>query len=401
MPDDTRALPRPKVEARRAAPEADSHPRSAWRPQPEPPGKRSRRGLLRWGLFLLLPLALIVGFYFYAEGGAWMTTNDAYIQADRVGLSTDVSGMVKSVAVTDNQEVKAGQVLVRLDPEPFRLKLEEAGTQLRIARDTINALKANYKNLQAQIAEAAAKVPFDRRQYERAQILVQHQAAAQTTLEQAQVNFATSQQKVAALRAQLQEVAANLSGKPAAPLADYPQYRKALAARDDAARELRDSVIRAPYAGRVTNVPQLQPGMSLPASTTAFYLVSADHLWVEAQPKETALTYVRPGQKATITVDTYPGRKWHGEVASIAPASQSEFSLLPAENTSGNWVKVVQRIPMRVRIDTSDRAMPPLRAGMSAEVSVYTGHQRGMPQFLAALFGGGGNNGKTAGRGAG
>jgi membrane fusion protein (multidrug efflux system) len=130
--------------------------------------------------------------------------------------------------------------------------------------------------------------------------------------------------------------------------------------------------------------------MYLPASTTAFYLVDTDRVWVEAQPKETELTYVRAGEPATITVDTYPGREWHGTVASLGPAAQSEFSLLPAQNTSGNWVKVVQRIPMRVHIDTSDKNMPPLRAGMSAEVSVYTGHKRGLPHFLTALFGGGG-----------
>jgi membrane fusion protein (multidrug efflux system) len=135
----------------------------------------------------------------------------------------------------------------------------------------------------------------------------------------------------------------------------------------------------------VTNVPQLEPGMYLTAGTTAFYLVDADHPWVEAQPKETGLTYVRPGQSATVTIDTYPGRNWHGSVASIGPASQSQFSLLPAENTSGNWVKVVQRIPLRVKIDISDKTKPPLRSGMSAEVSVYTGHERDL-SFLTSLF---------------
>src|SRR5437588_5467128 len=125
--------------------------------------------------------------------------------------------------------------------------------------------------------------------------------------------------------------------------------------------------------------------MYLTASTTAFYLVDTDHVWVEAEPKETELTYVRPGEPATITIDTYPGRTWHGTVASLGPAAKSRFSLLPAENTSGNWVKIVQRIPMRVRIDTSDKNMPTLRSGMSAEVSVYTGHKRGL-SFLTSLL---------------
>ena len=131
----------------------------------------------------------------------------------------------------------------------------------------------------------------------------------------------------------------------------------------------------------------IAPGKYLPASTTAFYLVATDHVWVDANPKETELTNVRPGQPVTVTVDTYPDVEWHGTVESISPAAAQEFSLLPAQNTSGNWVKVVQRVPMRVRVDTSDKNLPPLRAGMSVEVDVDTGHARGLPHFLAALLG--------------
>ena len=130
-----------------------------------------------------------------------------------------------------------------------------------------------------------------------------------------------------------------------------------------------------------------RPASTSPASTTAFYLVDTDHVWVDANPKETELTYVRPGQPVTVTVDTYPDAEWHGIVESISPAAAQEFSLLPAQNTSGNWVKVVQRIPMRVRVDTNDKNLPPLRAGMSVEVDVDTGHARGLPHFLTALFG--------------
>jgi membrane fusion protein, multidrug efflux system len=137
----------------------------------------------------------------------------------------------------------------------------------------------------------------------------------------------------------------------------------------------------------VTDVPSIAPGKYLAASTTAFYLVATDHVWVDANPKETELTYVRPGQLVTVTVDTYPDGRWKGTVQSISPAAAQEFTLLPAQNSSGNWVKIVQRIPMRVRLDTSDRTLPPLRAGMSVEVNVDTGHARGVPHFLSALFG--------------
>jgi membrane fusion protein (multidrug efflux system) len=366
-------------------------------PKPSaPPAEQSppsRRRWLRWALFLVVPIALVVGAYFYFEGGAYMTTDDAYVEADKVGLSTDVSGMVKSVDVKDNQHVAAGQVLFRLDPLPFQLKLEQAQAQLGVVRDNLNALKANYQNVQAQITHAEDQIAFNQRQYERQAILARQQFAAQTTVDQMRLNLQSSEQSMTSLKAQLAGIVANLDGNPDIAVEQYPEYRQALAARNEDARELRDSVVRAPFPGTVTNVPQLRPGMYLQASTTGFYLVDTDRVWVEAQPKETELTYVRPGQPATVTVDTYPGRAWHGKVASLGPAAQSEFSLLPAENTSGNWVKVVQRIPLRVEIDqTAQTGTPPLRAGMSVEVSVDTGHKRGLPHFLTALLGGGGRS---------
>ena len=361
--------------------------------EPEPQKTRGRRWL-RWVLFLLLPIVLIVGAYFYFEGGEYMSTNDAYIQADQVGLSTDVSGMVKSVDVKDNQQVKQGDVLFQLDPQPFQLKLNQAEAQLGVVRDNFNALKQNYQSIKAQIDQAQAQVWFNQRQYERQAILEKKGFAAKATLDQARVNLQNAEQSLASLQHQLAGIVANLGGKPDIPLDQYPEYRQALAARNEAARELRDTVVRAPFSGTVTNVPALRPGMYLPASTTGFYLVDTNRVWVQAQPKETELTYVRPGEPATVTVDSYPGRTWHGKVQSIGPAAQSQFSLLPAQNTSGNWVKVVQRIPMRVSIDQNSRKQnPPLRSGMSAEVSVYTGHKRGLPHFLTALFGGNQNSG--------
>jgi membrane fusion protein (multidrug efflux system) len=382
-----------------APPEARTAPARQWQrpadrsPAPEPTTaqkepKSPRRRWLRWALFLLLPIVLIVGAYFYFEGGAYMSTDDAYVEADKVGLSTDVSGLVKSIEVKDNQHVTAGQPLFRLDPLPFQLKLDQAQAQLGVIRDNLNALKANYQNMQAQIVQAQDQVTYNQRQYMRQLTLARDQFAPQTAVDQAWINLRTSQQTLASDKAQLAAVIANLDGNPNIPIEQHPQYRQALAQRDEAVRELRDTVVGAPYDGTVTNVPSLEPGMYLPASTTGFYLVDTDRVWIEAQPKETKLTYVRPGQPATVTVDTYPGREWHGTVESIGPASQSEFSLLPAENTSGNWVKVVQRIPLRVRMDLADKRTPPLRAGMSVEVSVYTGQKRGLPHFLIALFGG-------------
>jgi len=373
--------------ARRAVPQEEWELPTERSPAPEEPPRSSRRRQLRWALFLLLPLLLIVGAYFYFERGAYMSTDDAYIKADKVGLSTDVSGMVEGIDVRDNQQVTAGQALFRLDPLPFQLKLDQAQSQLGVVRDNLNALKANYQNVQAQIKQAEDQIAFNQLQYQRQETLARQQFAPQTALDQARLTWQSSQQTLASDKAQLASIVANLDGNPDIPIEQHRQYRQALAQRDEAARELRDTVVRAPYNGTVTNVPSLEPGMYLPASTAAFNLVDTDRVWVEAQPKETELTDVRPDEPATITVDTYPGREWRGTVASIGPAAQSEFSLLPAQNTSGNWVKVVQRIPLRVQIDTTDKSMPPLRAGMSVEVSVYTGHKRGLPHFLTALFG--------------
>jgi membrane fusion protein, multidrug efflux system len=373
--------------ARRAVPREERDLPAERSPAPEAPSRSSHRRWLRWALFLLLPMVLIIVGYLYFEGGAYMSTDDAYVQADRVGLSTDVSGMVQSIEVKDNEDVVGGQVLFRLDPLPFQLKLDQAQAQLGVVRDNLNALKANYQNVQAQIKHAEDQIAFNQLQYQRQSVLARQQFAAQTTLDQARLNLQTSQESLVSLKAQLAGILANLDGNPDIPVEQYPEYRQALAARNEAAQELRDTVVRAPYPGTVTHVPSLELGMYLPASTTGFYLVDTDRVWVAAQPKETELTYVRPGQPATITVDTYPARTWHGTVASIGPAAESEFSLLPAENTSGNWVKVVQRIPLRVQIDTAQKGMPSLRAGMSVEVTVDTGHKRGLPHFLTALLG--------------
>ena len=348
------------------------------------PKGRSRRNL-RWALFLLLPIVLIVGGYLYVTGGTSMYTDDAYVDADQVGLSTDVSGLVQRVDVRENQHVTPGQVLFRLYAEPFQYKLDQAQAQLGVVRENLNELKANYRNIQAQIVQADDQVAYYRLQYERQAILVKEGFAAKATFDQWWVNLQNAEQSLASLKAQSAGTVAQLDGNPDIPIEQYPQYRQAVAQRDQAAWELQHTVVRAPFAGVVTNVPQLEPGMYLTASTTAFYLVDTDYVWVEAEPKETELAYVRPGEPATVTIDTYPGRTWHGTVASLGPAAKSRFSLLPAENTSGNWVKVVQRIPLRVRIDTSDKNMPPLRSGMSAEVSVYTGHERGF-SFLTSLL---------------
>ncbi|MBO0758177.1 MAG: HlyD family secretion protein, partial [Bradyrhizobiaceae bacterium] len=345
----------------------------------------SKRSLRRPLLFALLPAALLVAGYIYVTGGTVMSTDNAYVQSDIVGVSTDVSGIVREVDVQDNQKVAAGDVLFKLDDLPFRLALERAEAQLGNTRNDLLALQANYRNMQAQIEQAKTDIDYYNVNFKRQQGLAALNSASQVNLDDARHAFQVAQQKLASLNQQLAGIAANLNGHPDAPIEDHPRYKDALAARDEAARQLAHASVRAPFAGIVTNVPALQPGQYLAAAATAFNIVSTDHVWVQASPKETELTYVKPGQKATVYVDTYPGQQWAGTVESISPASASSFSLLPAENSSGNWVKVVQRIPMRVRVD-NEPGKPALRVGMSVELDIDTGHARGLPHFLTMLF---------------
>lgn len=280
-------------------------------------------------------------------GGAVMSTDNAYVQADMVGLSTDVSGIVREVSVHDNQKVAKGDVLFKLDDLQFRLALERAEAQIGNTRNDLVALQTSYRNMQAQVDQAQKDVDFNMVNFKRQEQLLANNFTPKATFDAARNTLQGSQQKLASLNAQLAGIAANLNGNPDAPVDEHPRYKDAVAARDEAARQLAHTIVRAPFAGIVTNVPSLQPGQYLAAAATAFNIVSTDHIWVQASPKETELTYVRPGQKVTVEVDTFPGQRWAGTVEGISPASASSFSLLPAENTSGNWVKVVQRIPMR------------------------------------------------------
>ena len=374
---------------------------------PKPAVERVRREKRRVGsrqrlrkvLFALLPLVLIAGGYWYVTGGRMMSTDDAYVEADKVGVSTDVSGIVQNVDVSENQHVTAGQVLYRLDPRQFQIALDNARANLAQTVLGIEAMKKDYARMLSDIDAQQAQVKLDRITDERDAALLKTNAVSKAVYDQAHFTLRADQGKLASLEQQAQVQLARLGGSVDLPVAEHPQYQQAKARVDEAQRQLDHTVVRASFAGIVTNVPSIAPGKYLAASTTAFYLVATDHVWVDANPKETELTHVRPGQPVTVTVDTYPNREWHGTVESISPAAAQEFQLLPAQNTSGNWVKVVQRIPVRVRVDTSGDAgdgksaaadgkdRPPLRAGMSVEVSVDTGHARGLPHFVTAVMG--------------
>lgn len=377
----TEAPPRPISPAVAPKPAAEKAPA-----RNEKTPHTSRRRWTRWALFMLAPVALLAGAHWYVTGGQIVSSDDAYVNAEKVGVSTDVSGIVSEVDVTDNQHVAAGQLLYRLDPRQFQIALNNAKANLAQTALTLESMKVDYKRMLSDVAAQQAQVTLDQTNYNRYLMLIKSGTVSNSAYDQALYALQADQSKLVSLRQQAQAELAKLNGDPNAPTTSLPQYLQAQAQVDEAQRELDHTIVRASFSGTVTDVPAIAPGRYLSASTTAFYLVDTDHVWVDATPKETELTYVRPGQPVTVTVDTYPNAVWHGTVQSISPAAAQEFALLPAENTSGNWVKVVQRVPMRVRIDTSDKTLPPLAAGMSVEVDVDTGHARGLPHFVTSML---------------
>jgi len=338
--------------------------------------------MLRYSLFALGAIVLLVGgLLYWLSGGRYVETDDAYVQANVLTVSTDVSGIVDQIPVHEGEHVTKGQVLFRLDPLKFQIALDNARANLAQTVLNLDSLVADYAHAQRQVAAQQAMVHEDQTTYDRYAMLVKQGGITQLQFDDARYKLEADQASLGADNAQVQSALARLGGRADIPVTDMPAYKQAQAQLAEAERESRHATVRAPFNGMVTQVNKLQPGQYLPAGTAAFGLVETDDMWVAAEPKETNLTYARRGQSATVTVDTYPGHVWHGTVQSIAPATDQEFSVLPAQNSSGNWVKVVQRVPVRVDIHQGPND-PPLSAGMSVEVSIDTHHRR----TLADLF---------------
>jgi membrane fusion protein, multidrug efflux system len=337
---------------------------------------RSYKNLVRWALMVGGVLAVVIGGgVYWLSSGRWVETDDAYVQADSMTMSTDVSGIVASIPVHEGQAVTKGEILFSLDPLKFQIALDNARANLAQMRLNIEAAKADY---QAALRDTAAKeqqVNADQATFDRYASLVKQRAVTQQETDDARYKLAADQQAVSASQSQARALLAKLDSKPDIAVEDMPSFKQARAQVAEAEREMNHAVVRAPYNGIVTQVNKLQLGMYLGASTAAFGLVSTDHVWVEAEPKETQLTYAKNGDRVDVSFDLYPDRTWTGTVESVAPATDQNFSLLPAQNSSGNWVKVVQRIPVRVRVDMRP-GDPPLRAGMSADIDIDTGHVR-------------------------
>ena len=349
-------------------------------------GRSRLRAVLMLGGVALLAL---VGGASWLRGGRWVSTDNAYVRARKLMVSTDVSGIVASVDVREGERVTAGQILFRLDPRQFEIALRVAQANLEQVRITLQAAQQDYLRLQSDIAAQSAQVGLAQANFERAAALALSNAGTRTAYDQAHFGLEAAQQQMEALRRQSQSALIRLGGQAEAPVETHPQYLAAKAQADEAQRQLDHATVRAPFAGVATAVESLQPGMFLVSQTAALTntgaigLVSTQDLWVDANVKETDLTFARVGDPVDLTIDAYPGQGWRGRIASIAPASGSEFSILPAQNASGNWVKVVQRVPVRIALEPQAGA-PALRAGMSVVADIDTGHRRTISELWSA-----------------
>jgi membrane fusion protein (multidrug efflux system) len=336
-----------------------------------------RRFLMIGGVALVAAVSLA----FYLTGGRYVGTDDAYMHAGQLMVSTDVSGLVKSVDVKEGQHVKAGQVLFRIDPLQFQIALDNTKANLNNTRLTIVSMRDDYQRMLHDIAAQQATVRLDQLTSQRYDTLLKSNSISQMTADQARFAYLNAQNTLASLKETADVQLAKLGGSLVLPIESLPQYRAAQAAVDEQQRQLDHAIVRAPFDGTVTEVDSLQPGtlvisaLSSFSTTSAVGLVADNNTWVEANMKETDLTHVHRGNPVEVTVDTYPDRVWHGWVDSISPATGSAFSVLPAENASGNWVKITQRVTVRIKLNMK-AGDPPLRAGMSTYVTIDTGHRR-------------------------
>jgi len=341
-----------------------------------PSRRRDLRRLLRPILMLGGIVIVIVGsLAYWITGGRVVSIDDAYVRAAKEALSTDVSGIVVDVPVHEGQRVKKGDVLLRLDPTPFQIAVAGAKANVGGIISGLNAMKVDYKRMLRDVDVKQSQVALDQVNADRFASLVQSGGVTRAEYDNARFQLATDKQAVEMLKLTAAVQLARLGGDPEVDVHTMSDYLQAMARLDEAQRQLDHTVIYAPYSGIVTMVDTVQRGMYLAASTAAFGLISTERVWIEANPKETELTYVKPGDPVNVTIDTYPGRAWTCSVESIAPNSGSEFSVLPAQNTSGNWVKVVQRIPVRIHCDRKPDD-PEFRAGMSVIADIDTGHSR-------------------------
>ena len=337
---------------------------------------RIGRKRLRMILLVGLPaLAVVIGLGIYLSGGRYISTDNAYVGAQKVLITPDISGKITHIAVREGQHVNSGDELFTLDREPFALALQQAKAKLDAARSNFNKLKANLKSFDTLADLANKNVDLKKRDTDRKSRLVNSQAGSQADLDTSMAAVVSAQLQAELAVQQRDTALSQLLGDPDLPLERFPEYAQAKAVLDNAQRDFDHTIVRAPMPGTATQVDNIQLGRFVAAGTPVFSVIDDQAPWVEANPKETDITYLRVGQKATLDVDSFPDHTFTGTVIAVSPGTGAQFSILPPQNATGNWVKVVQRVPVRIAFDKSEDTQL-LRSGMSVNVEIDTGHSR-------------------------
>ncbi len=369
------------------APEQKGAPPAAPRPKiAAEPRRRLMAGLRRYRrvlLLVVLPLvALTAGVTFYVNGGRYVTTDDAYVGAQKILITPDISGKIVSIAVKEGQQVSTGDVLFQIDPVPFRLALAQARAKLEDAKVSHDNLIANVKLYSQTIDIVNAGIALKQRDVDRKSSLVKSNVGSQLDLDNSATALVTAQAQLQLVKQQNSTSLNQLLGNPELPLDQFPAYMQAQAALDDAQRNLDLTTVRAAMDGVATQVDQIQLGRFVAAGTPVFSVIDTAKPWVDANPKELDFTYVAVGQQVTIDVDAFPNHVFKGTVGSLSPGTGAQFAILPPQNATGNFVKVVQRVPVRIYFDSNDKYVDKLKAGMSAYTSIDTGHRRSLASLL-------------------
>jgi membrane fusion protein, multidrug efflux system len=340
--------------------------------------------LTRVGLLVVVPLgAVIAALYWYATGGQHVETENAYVKANIVVISTAVTGRVLEVFVRDNQPVESGTVLFRLDPQPYDIAVTGARAQMDVVRTDVMSLRAEYRATEQEAAEARSRIDFLARQLQRQELLKEKGMTRGDTYDEARHNLEAARRRLDAVREKANQVLAALSGDARIDPEHHPRFVEAKAAYDALMLDVARSYVKAPVTGVVSNM-KLQVGEFVERGAPVFSVIESGSLWIEANYKETQLTHMRVGQPASVVADAYPDEEWPATVEAIAPATGAEFAVLPPQNASGNWVKVVQRIPVRIKVEPAP-GQTPLRAGMTVTVKVDTGKPRGLPRTVQKM----------------
>ena len=353
--------------------------------------RRGRLGrfVLRSFLLVLVPLIVVmIALHFYARGGRYVETENAYVKAHVIAITPEVSGRIVWLGTADNTFANEGAPLFRIDQDPYRIAMDQAEARLSITRTEIETLRANYREGVVDEGRAKDSVAFQETQLERQRRIRERGMGSEESFDQARHELALAQRELQSARARTARMLVALGDDPNMPVEQHARFQQAMAELNRARLDLERTQVVAPATGIVSNL-KLQVGEYVEEGSPVFTLIQADPVWIEANLKETQLTHVRVGQSVRVRIDAYPGRSWTAQVSTIAPATGAEFALLPPQNATGNWVKVVQRVPVHLHVERPADA-PLLRAGMTASISIDTGHQRELPAFAHKLIRDGG-----------